>query len=117
MTEGTHLQVVDLGTGELRDPQSSDFGAVAAQSEVPKFEGNEVAGTKAQITSVSALEIGDKVFGLDEVVKIVVEARVQNIQHKVDQASGKLYRVHTLKAADVVVVDWDMDLDELRDSL
>ena len=47
--------------------------------------------------------VGDKVFKLDEIVKVVVEARVQNIQHKVDQTTGKLHRVHTLKAVDAVV--------------
>lgn len=110
-----HLQVVDTETGELRDIGTGDFGPVAELNEIPAFEGHPVTGTKAQITSVSALEIADKVFGLDEIVKIVVEARVQNIQHKVNQTSGKLERVHTLKAVDVVVLDWEMDLDELRD--
>lgn len=113
----THLQVVDTVTGELRDIGVGDHGAVVELNDIPAFEGNSVAGTKAQITSVSALEIADKVFKLDEIVKIVVEARVQNIQHKVNQTSGKLERVHTLKAVDVVVLDWEMDLDDLRDEL
>lgn len=112
----SHLQVVDTGTGELRDPQPGDFAPVQTK-DLPKFEGNDVEGTKAQLTSVSALEIADRVYKLDEVVKIVVEARVANVQHRVDPNSGKLYRIHTLKAVDVVTLDWDMDLDELRDNL
>lgn len=114
MTE-SHLQVVDTGTGEVREPQASDFAGVAR--EIPSFEGNEVVATKAQITSVSALEVGDRVFAMDEIVKVVVAGRVQNVQHKVNQTTGKLERVHTIKAVDVLVLDWDVDLDTLREGL
>lgn len=83
---------------------------------IPMFEGHEVKATKAQVTSVSALEIADSVFRMDEIVKMVVEGRVINVQHKVN-AKGDLERIHTVKAIDALVLDSDMDLDTIREGL
>lgn len=83
---------------------------------IPRFEGEEVVATTAKITSVSALEIGDQVFRIDQVVRLVVEARVSNVSHKV-QPDGGLVRVHTMQALDSVVINWNTDLDALRDGL
>lgn len=91
-------------------------GESYAPSDIPRFEGEEVTFTKARITSVSGLEIGDEVFRMDQVVRMVVEARVVGIDHKVNH-DGKLERVHTLKALDSVVIDWNADLDALREGL
>jgi hypothetical protein len=84
--------------------------------QIPHFEGEEVVATKGKITSVAGLEIEDRVFRLDESVKLVVEARVVGIEHKPNNA-GKLERVHTLKAIDSLVVDWALDMDALREAL
>jgi len=84
---------------------------------IPEFEGQEVSFTKAKITSVSGLEVGDQVFRMDETVRMVVEARVVGIDHKVNPTTGKLERVHLMKALDSVVINWSMDLDRLRDEL
>lgn len=85
-------------------------------SDIPRFEGEEVQFTKAKITSVSGLEIGDRVFRMDQVVRMVVEARVVGIDHKVNH-DGKLERVHNMKALDSIVIDWNADLETLRDGL
>lgn len=85
-------------------------------ADIPRFEGEEVTFTKAKVTSVSGLEIGDQVFRLDQVVRMVVEARVVGIDHKVN-ADGKLERVHNMKALDSIVIDWKADLDSLREGL
>lgn len=87
-----------------------------APAEIPRFEGEEVAFTKATIKSVSGLEVGDQVFRMDQVVRMVVEARVVGIDHKVN-TEGKLERVHNMKALDSIVIDWNADLDTLRDGL
>lgn len=91
-------------------------GETFAPSEIPRFEGQEVAFTKAKVTSVSGLEIGDEVFRMDDTVRMVVEARVVGIDHKVN-SEGKLERIHNLKALDSIVIDWKLDLDTLRDGL
>lgn len=84
--------------------------------EIPRFEGEDVTFTKAKITSVSGLEIGDQVFRMDQVVRMVVEARVVGIDHKVN-AEGRLERIHQMKALDSIVIDWNADLESLRDGL
>lgn len=94
----------------LTEPHSSDTG-------LPDFEGHEVTMTKAKITSVAGLEIDDNVFHLDQSVKLIVETRVISVQHVVDAATGKLERVHVLKAHDSQVIDWAMDMDALRSFL
>ena len=53
---------------------------------------------------------------MDETVRLVVECRVVGIDHKVNPA-GKLERVHNFKAIDSVVIDWQLDLEALRDGL
>ncbi len=88
--------------------------ALYGQAPIPSFEGEEVAATKGKITSVNGLEVGDQVFRMDETVRMVVECRVIGIDHKVNPA-GKLERVHNFKAIDSVVVDWNLDLEALRD--
>lgn len=85
-----------------------------SQAPIPAFEGEEVSATKGKITSVSGLEVGDQVFRMDETVRLVVECRVIGIDHKVNP-SGKLERVHNFKAIDSVVIDWQLNLETLRD--
>lgn len=76
----------------------------AVASHIPSFEGQPVEFAKAKVTSVSGLETGDKVWHLDQIVTLVVECRVAGIDHKVNQTTGKLERLHTLKAIDCVPV-------------
>lgn len=87
-----------------------------ANPEIPRFEGQDVSFTKGKITSVGGLEIGDQVFRMDQVVRMVVECRVVGIDHKVN-AQGDLERVHLMKAVDSIVIDWNADLDTLREGL
>lgn len=75
--------------------------------DIPKFETKNVALTKAKITSVAGLEIGDLVWGVDEFVRLTVETRVTAVLHQVNQTTGKLERVHVLKAMDCKVLPWD----------
>jgi hypothetical protein len=101
------------------DPDSTDVveRAIGDRPEtIPNFEGEEVTTTKAKITSVAGLEVGDRVFRMDESVKLVIEARVVGIDHK-PNAQGKLERVHLLKAIDSLVIGWGMDMDALREAL
>lgn len=76
-------------------------------SQIPLFEGKEVSATAAKVTSVSTLEIDDRVWRVDDFVKMEIEARVISVDHKVNERSGKLIRVHVIKAVDCKVVPWD----------
>jgi len=76
------------------------------QNHIPSFEGKEVALTKAKITSI-ALRIEDRVFRVDEYVRMYIEGRVSGIDHKVNDKTGGLERIHVIKAIDGKVVEWD----------
>jgi hypothetical protein len=95
--------------------QSGDARMPVAAS-IPLFEGRAVEHTRARIVSVGRLDVGDAVYRVDETVKILVECRVDGIDHKVN-TDGDLERVHLLKAIDAVPVAWDMDLEALRKAL
>ncbi len=74
---------------------------------VPDFEGKAVAGTRLKLTSASNLECDDAVLHHDDIVRVVVDARVTNISHPVNERTGEMERVQTLKALDVQIVPWN----------
>lgn len=78
-------------------------------SHIPAFEGKEVAFTKAKLTSAANLEIDDQVFRVDDYVRMVIEGRVSAVNHNVNDKTGNLERVHTIKAIDCQVVSWEQD--------
>lgn len=73
---------------------------------IPDFEGKEVEVTAAKITSVAALEINDAAWKMDEYVRMVIEGRVVKVEHTVNEKTGKLARIHTVKAVDSKVLGW-----------
>lgn len=76
---------------------------------IPDFEGKEVEVTAAKITSVAALEINDAAWHMDEYVRMVIEGRVVKVEHAVNEKTGKLARIHTIKAVDSKVLGWGED--------
>lgn len=107
----TELSIV--AEGQDAEPVSWEPGEI---TQIPNFEGEEVVATLAKITSVAGLEIEDRVFRMDETVRLVIEARVIDVGFKPNSA-GKLVRVHLLKAIDSMIVDWALDMDGLREAL
>lgn len=89
----------------------------SAVTSIPDFEGQEVSFTRAKVAGTATQEIGDRCFPIDSTVKLVVECRVQGVNHDVDQKTGKLQRVHSLKVLDMMLIDWGLDMDALRDAL
>lgn len=103
---------------EMTTPASSltpvvDYPVAGQDGVLYLFEGEAVHRTKAKLTSASGLDIDDAVFRVDDVVRFVVEARISGVDHKI-AADGKIERVHTAKAVDAVVIDWDLDITTLR---
>lgn len=81
--------------------------SVGVTHEIPPFEGQEVSFTKAKVTSVSGLEIGDAVMKMDDMVEMRVTGRILGVDHKVN-AAGKLERVHLIKAIETdLIKSWD----------
>lgn len=83
-------------------------------AKLPDFEGKEVSLSSGKVFSVRPLDLDGAVYAMDEIVKVVVEARVAGVHHDVDETTGKLVRVHKLKALEGAVVEWDFDLESLR---
>lgn len=83
--------------------------AVQTDSSMPTFEGQSVAGTRVKI-GTATLEIDDAHYSLDEVARFIIEARVTNVTHVVNDTTGLLHRVHTFKITEVQPVTWEVDL-------
>ncbi len=79
---------------------------------LPAFEGQPVEFARVKLSGVTGLDVGDHVNRIDDVVKLVVEGRVVRVDHVVDDKSGRLIRVHTIKAVDVVQLNWNTDAGE-----
>ena len=103
-------------TAETSHNVHSIQGEAMPNSDIPRFEGNEVTSTRAKVTSASNLDVGDQAFKMDQTVRMVVETRVDGVSHDVDK-DGKLVRVHRMKVLDSIVIDWKLDLEALRDGL
>lgn len=82
---------------------------------IPFFEGQIVDFTKASFTSGTNLEIDDAVFRTDEIVQFVVEARCAGVNHKVNEKTGAMERVHTMKVIDVLPVPYELTIEQLRE--
>jgi hypothetical protein len=95
--------------------QSPD-ARMPASGGIPDFEGKTVEHTKAKIVSISTLDIDDHAYRMDDSVKVLVECRVEGVDHKVNN-DGDLVRIHLFKALDAVLVSWDMDLDAVKAAL
>lgn len=76
--------------------------AAPAASHIPMFEGQPVEFAKAKVTSATGLETGDRVWKIDDIVTLVIECRVTGVDHPVNQTTGKLERIHKLKAIDAL---------------
>jgi hypothetical protein len=76
---------------------------------IADFEGAPVHFAKAKVTSAAGLEVGDKILKIDDKVVLVLELRCTGVEHKVDQNSGKMTRLQTLRAIDAFVVGTDFE--------
>lgn len=79
---------------------------------LPMFEGKHVDGSALKITSSAFLELGETVLGVDDIVQIVVEARVNDVAFKVHEPTGRLFRIHTAKALNARLQPYNPAYDE-----
>lgn len=98
----THLRPV--GDGEAPQVPVSH-----SPSGLPDFEGQPVDFARIKLTSVSELEVNDEVIRMDDLVRLYVEGRVVRIDHVVDDKSGKLKRIHTIRVVDAIQLPWDFN--------
>lgn len=82
-------------------------------SGLPKFEGHEVDFTRLKLTSASDLEVNDEAHHIDDIVRLQVEGRVVRVDHVVDEKTGHLKRVHTVKVSEAIELGWEQSADRL----
>jgi len=99
----SNLSVVNNEYGDEPTPHWET--AEANPAKLPQFEGQDVSFAKAKLTSVTALEIDDRVLRLDEMVSMYVDGRVVRIDHVVNDKTGHLERVQTIKVIEGQIVD------------
>lgn len=75
--------------------------------QIPDFEGQPVSTSKMKIISAAALEVDGAAFRIDDIVRVVVEARVSQVHHNVNERTGNLERVHTARPLTVEVAPWN----------
>lgn len=79
---------------------------------IPRFEGKEVATTKLVIGSARNLDIDDRVLRTDAIVRVAIEGRVTGVHHRVNERTGELERIQTVKAIDVEFLPWQEGEDD-----
>lgn len=78
-----------------------------AVPEVPMFEGKPVEATTLKVTTAgSGLEI-DGVLRMDDIIRVVVEARVSDIRHLVNERTGALIRHQSARVITASLIPWD----------
>lgn len=71
------------------------------------FEGKPVEGTRIKINSATqGLEI-DTVLRMDDIIRVVVEARVSRIDHRVNERTGSLVRHQEARVISAELIPWD----------
>jgi hypothetical protein len=78
-------------------------------SGIPHFEGQPVESALIKLAAVSKLDAGAGWSRIDDTVRMYVEGRVVGVHHSVDEPTGKLMRVHTIKVVDAIQLPWDFD--------
>lgn len=90
---------------EFTPDESSGTPAVAELLPViPPFEGLDVHATSLKIVNSAALDLPDVVLRVDDIIHILVEARVMSVNHIVHEASGRLVRMQTAKPLEAKLV-------------
>lgn len=74
---------------------------------LPSFEGKAVEATRVLLYSTNGLDFDNAVLRHDDIVKVVLECRVMDVDHKINQTTGKLERIHKIKPIDGDIVPWN----------
>lgn len=103
----THLRSVR--DEDLDEATDSTRDMVTTESGIPNFEGEAVDYARIKLAAVSRVDVGDAWSRIEDTVRMYVEGRVTAVHHAVDEVSGKLVRVHTIKVVDARQLPWDFD--------
>ncbi len=74
---------------------------------LPRFEGQIVEELRVKLPGVSTLDLDADPHKLDDIVRLVVTARINRVDHLIDERSGRLVRTETLKVIEALEVPWE----------
>jgi hypothetical protein len=78
---------------------------------IPLFEGAAVEATRLKIANSAVLDLPDEVLHVDDVIQILVEARVTQVSHTIHEASGKMIRQQVAKPYRVTLIPFNPNYD------
>ena len=73
---------------------------------IPPFEGMEVYATSLKIVNSAVMDLPDVVLRVDDIIHVLVEARVMSVSHTVDGPSGRLIRLQLAKPLSAELVPY-----------
>lgn len=79
---------------------------------IPAFEGAAVEATRLKIANSSVLDLPDVVLHVDDVIQILVEAKVTQVSHVIHEQSGKMLRLQVAKPFDARLVPFNPTYDD-----
>lgn len=75
---------------------------------IPHFEGRPVDHTQVKVSGTAPMDdLNDVVLGIDDAVQMVSTFRVVDVNHKVEEKTGNLVRIQTLKPVEMALHPFD----------
>lgn len=75
---------------------------------IPQFEGRPVDHTMVKVRGAVPLDdLNDVVLGMDDCVQMISTFRVVGVDHTVDEKTGNLVRLQTLKPVEMALHPFD----------
>lgn len=78
---------------------------------IPAFEGKPVDSCLLKLVNSPNLDLSGVVLHVDDIIKIVVEARVVGVNHVVHEPTGTLVRLQTAKPIDAHIEPFNPEYD------
>lgn len=87
------------GSGPVAGPPVVAVSELREDPPIPSFCGKPVDAARVRMTSatVDSTDVHD----IDDVVQVTFEGRVTSVDHRVNEQTGELVRVHTIKVLEV----------------
>lgn len=79
---------------------------------IPAFEGKVVDTCSLKLANSAALDLPGVVLRVDDIIQILVEARVTGVHHVVDERTGNLVRLQTARPIDARLEPFNPDYDD-----
>jgi hypothetical protein len=87
--------------------RGTDDEAAEPAATIPDCNGKPVSAVRVRLSATTGLPTGDGVHWHDELVRFVVECRVQGVNFAVNDKNGHLERIESYKVLEITEQPWD----------